>query len=108
MTDAEQCADLARISRLQAKHMQFWMEALRTAVANMRQFGAGSGGGHQPWHVDRNGAVEGMEHAPTRTAALLDLLEALREVGATHFTLPLLHQTGVVMELRSLQSHQVS
>ena len=97
------------VSRLQAKHMQFWMEALRTAVANLKQFGAGSGGGGtQPRQADRNGVVQGTETAPTRTAALLDLLEALREVGATHFTLPLLAQTGVVTELRSLQSHQVS
>ena len=96
------------MSPLQAQHMHFWMEALRTAVANLKQFGTGSGSGHRPRQVDRKGVVEGREQAPTRTAALLDLLEALREVGATYFTLPLLAQTGVVTELRSLQSHQVS
>lgn len=45
--------------------------------------------------------------ASPRTAALLDVLEALRELSATYFSSRLLHQSQVVKLMCELRFHEV-
>lgn len=67
---------------LQVEHAETWLARLTDAVAAMRRFDAAAQGGLAPMEMDGSAAAEGsaVGGAPPRMAALLDALEALREV----------------------------
>ena len=63
--------------------------------------------GTEAMETDDGDADTGSGVAPPAVAALLDTLEALRELGATHFTSQLMHSSQVVPFLQDLASHEV-
>lgn len=63
--------------------------------------------GAEPMDTDEAGSASDKK-APPHIAALLDALEALREIGATHFTNELMYRSQVVKRLQELTSHEVS
>ena len=63
--------------------------------------------GAEAMETDEGSADAGSGAAPLAVAALLDTLEALRELGGTHFTSQLMHSSQIVPFLQELKSHEV-
>ena len=63
--------------------------------------------GVQAMDLDSTEGGSASSAAPPRIAALVDALEALREIGATHFTNELMHRSQVVKCVQDLRSHAV-
>ncbi len=64
--------------------------------------------GEEATNMELGEGDPGSGAAPPAVAALLDTLEALRELSGTHFISQLMHSSQIVPFLQDLKSHEVS
>ena len=64
--------------------------------------------GAEAMETDEGDTDTGSGPAPLAVAALLDTLEALRELSGTHFSSQLMHSSQILPCLTELKSHEVT
>lgn len=89
---------------LQKQHVDIWMGRLKEDLSKL----AAARQGVEAMDTGEGTSEPSSGAAPPAVAALLDSLEALRELGGTHFTSQLMHSSQIVPFLQELKSHEAS